>query len=184
MKIHIGSILYHRYANLTELNTLLTHIQSHTLTLLSSSPACDWHKTCQKYTENHFSTHSFLATAFLNIYTTFLTLRAHFRALSTLTHTNIEPPTSTYICDETMRNKGVLMCGVPGAGGFDAIFAVVIGEENVKEVEKTWREMSERGEKGNEVKIERLPVSVQRKEEAGVQIAKVNVDVDSWSLHA
>jgi hypothetical protein len=39
----------------------------------------------------------------------------------------IEPPSQTKLLDACMDVPGVLMAGVPGAGGFDAIFVVVVG---------------------------------------------------------
>ncbi|RRT67526.1 hypothetical protein BHE74_00011021 [Ensete ventricosum] len=36
-----------------------------------------------------------------------------------------------------MNSDGVLLAGVPGAGGFDAVFAIILGEAN-KSVGKTW----------------------------------------------
>lgn len=40
----------------------------------------------------------------------------------------IEPESQTQLLDATMYMEGVLLAGVPGAGGFDAIFAIIIGE--------------------------------------------------------
>lgn len=36
-----------------------------------------------------------------------------------------------------MNLEGVLLAGVPGAGGYDAIFAITLGESD-KTVSKTW----------------------------------------------
>lgn len=49
----------------------------------------------------------------------------------------IEPESQTQLLDETMNVEGVLLAGVPGAGGFDAIFAVTLGESSSK-VTKVW----------------------------------------------
>ena len=49
----------------------------------------------------------------------------------------IEPNTQTQLLDTTMELEGVLLAGVPGAGGFDAIFAVTLGESGDK-VSKEW----------------------------------------------
>ncbi|KAJ7521691.1 hypothetical protein O6H91_19G063900 [Diphasiastrum complanatum] len=50
----------------------------------------------------------------------------------------IEPPSQRALLDETMNIRGVLFAGVPGAGGFDAVFAVVIGASTRDIVEKEW----------------------------------------------
>ncbi|CAN1259729.1 Phosphomevalonate kinase, peroxisomal, partial [Linum perenne] len=39
----------------------------------------------------------------------------------------IEPESQTKLLDSTMNMEGVLLAGVPGAGGFDAVFAVTLG---------------------------------------------------------
>lgn len=39
----------------------------------------------------------------------------------------IEPESQTQLLDFTMNMEGVLFAGVPGAGGFDAVFAVTLG---------------------------------------------------------
>ncbi|KAL2608856.1 hypothetical protein R1flu_027429 [Riccia fluitans] len=50
----------------------------------------------------------------------------------------LEPPVQTELLDHTMRMNGVLFAGVPGAGGFDAVFAVTLGEGSRKRVEEEW----------------------------------------------
>lgn len=49
----------------------------------------------------------------------------------------IEPESQTQFLDSTMNLEGVLLAGVPGAGGYDAIFAITLGESN-NAVIKTW----------------------------------------------
>ena len=39
----------------------------------------------------------------------------------------IEPESQSELLDATMNMEGVLLAGVPGAGGFDAVFAVTLG---------------------------------------------------------
>jgi len=52
----------------------------------------------------------------------------------------IEPPEQTELANLTMNIKGVLIAGVPGAGGKDAIFAILINaDKSVRdEVEEAW----------------------------------------------
>lgn len=38
----------------------------------------------------------------------------------------IEPESQTRLLDATMSMEGVLLAGVPGAGGFDAVFAIIL----------------------------------------------------------
>ncbi len=52
----------------------------------------------------------------------------------------IEPESQTKLADATMEIPGVLCCGVPGAGGEDAIFAIAVHHVAVKKVETLWRD--------------------------------------------
>lgn len=49
----------------------------------------------------------------------------------------IEPESQTHLLDATMSMEGVLLAGVPGAGGFDAIFAITLGNSS-SHVIKSW----------------------------------------------
>ena len=50
----------------------------------------------------------------------------------------IEPDEQTKLCDATLEIPGVLTAGVPGAGGQDAIFAIVLCQETRSRVENLW----------------------------------------------
>lgn len=50
----------------------------------------------------------------------------------------IEPPIQTKLLDETMKVNGVLLAGVPGAGGYDAVFAITLGQSPRDQVEQEW----------------------------------------------
>jgi len=49
----------------------------------------------------------------------------------------IEPESQTRLLDATMDTEGVLLAGVPGAGGFDAVFAITLGDSSTN-LTKTW----------------------------------------------
>ncbi|KAJ1379455.1 Ribosomal protein S5 domain 2-type fold [Sesbania bispinosa] len=53
----------------------------------------------------------------------------------------IEPESQTQLLDATMNLEGVLLAGVPGAGGFDAVFAVTLGDSN-SNVTKIWSSLN------------------------------------------
>ncbi|XP_031391709.1 phosphomevalonate kinase, peroxisomal [Punica granatum] len=53
----------------------------------------------------------------------------------------IEPETQTRLLDATMGMEGVLLAGVPGAGGFDAVFAVTLGESK-HNLTKAWSSLN------------------------------------------
>ncbi|KAJ1568651.1 phosphomevalonate kinase, partial [Cladochytrium tenue] len=60
---------------------------------------------------------------------TFQQVRAGLRKMSELAKVPVEPPEQTRLLDACLGVRGVVMAGVPGAGGFDAIFVVVVEEE-------------------------------------------------------
>jgi len=87
----------------------------------------------------------------------------------------IEPPQQTALANDTMEEPGVIAAGVPGAGGFDALFAVIIskdgggGEEVIDvrgRVEKRWLLFGNKGltplplheGRGLEVKINKIMI--------------------------
>ena len=74
----------------------------------------------------------------------------------------IEPAKLTPLLDATMALPGVIVSGCPGAGGYDAVFALVVevsGSENTERVEKFW-------ESYQGLSIVALPV---REDHVGVQ---------------
>ncbi|KAH7479013.1 hypothetical protein PRIC1_009432 [Phytophthora ramorum] len=66
--------------------------------------------------------------------------RGLMREMGTSAGVPIEPPEQTAILDETMKIPGVLVAGVPGAGGYDAICVVVLHERVLQAVEDLWVE--------------------------------------------
>lgn len=68
----------------------------------------------------------------------------------------IEPPVQTKLVDATSALPGVLCTGVPGAGGVDAVFAIVIhpdAEGGVRDLWASWvvREASAKSNDGGAV---------------------------------
>lgn len=47
----------------------------------------------------------------------------------------------TRLLDTTMAMDGVLLAGVPGAGGFDAVFAITMGDSS-NNVTKAWNSLN------------------------------------------
>ena len=68
----------------------------------------------------------------------FLEARKGLAEMGKLANVSIEPSEQTELCDCTMQELGVLAAGVPGAGGFDAIFALVLTDEAAQRVETLW----------------------------------------------
>ncbi|XP_077234915.1 phosphomevalonate kinase, peroxisomal-like [Tasmannia lanceolata] len=66
-----------------------------------------------------------------------LQIRFHMQQMGKAAGVPIEPKSQTQLLDATMNMEGVLLAGVPGAGGFDAIFTVTLGESGGN-VTKAW----------------------------------------------
>ncbi|KAI8618202.1 Phosphomevalonate kinase [Chytriomyces sp. MP71] len=74
----------------------------------------------------------------------FLNVRHHLRTMSALANVPIEPPSQTRLLNSIAALPGIIMTGVPGAGGFDAIFVLVIDTPgNAEAVEGVWAQWSE-----------------------------------------
>ncbi|KAL6536362.1 hypothetical protein OROGR_012934 [Orobanche gracilis] len=59
-----------------------------------------------------------------------LSIRCNMRKMGEAAGIPIEPESQTRLLDTTMNTEGVLLAGVPGAGGFDAVFAVTLGNSS------------------------------------------------------
>ncbi|XP_030511456.2 phosphomevalonate kinase, peroxisomal [Rhodamnia argentea] len=70
-----------------------------------------------------------------------LGIRNLMRSMGQAAGVPIEPESQTRLLDATMGIEGVLLAGVPGAGGFDAIFAVTLGDSNQNLV-KAWSSLN------------------------------------------
>ncbi|KAI8582284.1 hypothetical protein K450DRAFT_228231 [Umbelopsis ramanniana AG] len=81
----------------------------------------------------------------LRLYENFENVRRLIRDMSEKSNVPIEPSEQTKLLDACMDRPGVIMAGVPGAGGYDAIFCITLSDEasaQVEEVWRTWTEMS------------------------------------------
>jgi len=65
-------------------------------------------------------------------------VRHYLKRMGECASVDIEPPTQTRLIDATMMIPGVLIGGVPGAGGFDAIFALTLSQESIQQIERLW----------------------------------------------
>jgi phosphomevalonate kinase len=67
-----------------------------------------------------------------------LEVRSILRQIGEAAGVPIEPEPQTRILDVTMNMEGVLLAGVPGAGGFDALFAITLGSSARDRVAYAW----------------------------------------------
>ncbi|XAR70692.1 Phosphomevalonate kinase [Bertholletia excelsa] len=70
-----------------------------------------------------------------------LEIRCHMRLMGEAAGIPIEPESQTRLLDTTMNMEGVILAGVPGAGGFDAVFAVILGDSSSK-LTKAWSSLN------------------------------------------
>ncbi|XP_057728710.1 phosphomevalonate kinase, peroxisomal [Arachis stenosperma] len=70
-----------------------------------------------------------------------LGIRYRMRLMGEAAGVPIEPESQTKLLDATLNLEGVLLAGVPGAGGFDAVFAVTLGDSS-SNVTKTWSSLN------------------------------------------
>lgn len=78
------------------------------------------------------------AELLLAVRSSFTALRACLKKMGEQAGVPIEPWSQTLLANATMALPGVLLAGVPGAGGEDAIFAIVLHESARQEVETLW----------------------------------------------
>jgi len=94
-------------------------------------------RRCSQMDCNDWSINDPIVTLLLKMRKEFHDIRNGLRHIGELAGVPVEPACQQILCDGTMKQPGVLICGVPGAGGFDAIFAIVI-EDAQRNVEKYW----------------------------------------------
>lgn len=94
--------------------------------------------TCDKWMEQAANTHQeAIVKSLLGAREAVFQIRFHMRKMGQAAGVPIEPESQTQLLDATMNMKGVLLAGVPGAGGFDAIFVVTLGESS-NNVAEAW----------------------------------------------
>ncbi|CEG81497.1 hypothetical protein RMATCC62417_15694 [Rhizopus microsporus] len=70
-------------------------------------------------------------------------VRSLLRKMGDASDVPIEPKEQTRLLDTCMQVPGVVMAGVPGAGGYDAIFCIVLSDAAKQEVRKVWQSWKE-----------------------------------------
>ncbi|CAA0838245.1 GHMP kinase family protein [Striga hermonthica] len=70
-----------------------------------------------------------------------ISIRTNMRKMGEAAGIPIEPESQTHLLDTTMNTEGALLAGVPGAGGFDAVFAITLGASS-SNVVKVWSSLN------------------------------------------
>ncbi|CAM9218971.1 unnamed protein product [Chrysoparadoxa australica] len=68
----------------------------------------------------------------------FAAARVMLRNIGEVAGVPIEPSEQTELVNATLALPGVLCAGVPGAGGYDAVFAVTLGRNAMQKVQELW----------------------------------------------
>ncbi|CAM6083261.1 unnamed protein product [Calypogeia fissa] len=123
-------------AGLSHLNYLAqNHEEAYhaAVNLCSTSRAQEWEKVWESYPEGNE-----IVAALVETRNAFTKVRSGLQLLGEKAGVPIEPPIQTELLDETMKITGVLLAGVPGAGGYDAVFAITLGQVARDQVELEW----------------------------------------------
>ncbi|KAI9302541.1 hypothetical protein BJ944DRAFT_242258, partial [Cunninghamella echinulata] len=96
-------------------------------------PVSQWEKI-----QDHTKVHQFL----IELAADFTKVRHLLQKMSQATNVPIEPSEQTQLLDQCMEVPGTIMAGVPGAGGYDAIFCIVLSEEAKDGVHRIWEQWS------------------------------------------
>ncbi len=89
--------------------------------------------------EDNFSSEYVVAGLLFRLREQFKSARQLLKEMGDKAGVPIEPDSQTKLADATMALPGVLCCGVPGAGGEDAIFSISVHDLAAKKVETLWR---------------------------------------------
>ncbi|KAK5582244.1 hypothetical protein RB653_003827 [Dictyostelium firmibasis] len=114
------------------------------LSQFGNIPQSDWESSISNNNNNNNNNNNEEESLFFsNIGKTLITIRGSFlkirslmREMGKIADVPLEPIEQTELADETMSINGCIAAGVPGAGGFDALFAIVI--TNQDEIKNCW----------------------------------------------
>ncbi|KAJ8327498.1 phosphomevalonate kinase [Batrachochytrium dendrobatidis] len=107
--------------------------------LCATTTAASWHTLLESESLDHYPTVQKLE----RISALYQEIRGCLCNMSSLSGAPIEPPEQTKLLDACMEIPGVLMCGVPGAGGYDAIFCIVLSNTSKQRVHALWKSWTE-----------------------------------------
>ncbi|XP_054775736.1 phosphomevalonate kinase, peroxisomal-like isoform X4 [Prosopis cineraria] len=112
------------------------------VTLLLGEPGTGGSSTPSMWIEQAFEPNKeAVVNALLGAKDAMLLIRSLMRKMGEAAGVPIEPESQTRLLDATMKLEGVMLAGVPGAGGFDAIFAVILGDSS-KNVTQVWSSLN------------------------------------------
>lgn len=99
--------------------------------------SCSMYKSEKWLGQFSQASHVEIVKALLGARDAMLKIRCNMRQMGEAAGIPIEPESQTRLLDMTMDTDGVLLAGVPGAGGFDAVFAITLSNSS-SNLTKTW----------------------------------------------
>ncbi|KAH6562229.1 hypothetical protein BASA50_004868 [Batrachochytrium salamandrivorans] len=131
------------------------------MAICSEIPAASWKSLLAQDTHKSSDTIHKL----VSIHSIHQEIRECLRKMSEMSGAPIEPIEQTRLLDACMKVPGVLMGGVPGAGGYDAIYCIVLSDvarDGVCKVWHSWTEMEVvpllQGESQNGLRCSKIPL--------------------------
>ncbi|KAI8097953.1 ribosomal protein S5 domain 2-type protein [Gilbertella persicaria] len=101
-------------------------------------------ETCAQLKTTEWHTVSgLIAEEMVRLVNGFANVRSLLQKMSKLSEVPIEPQEQTQLLNECMNVPGVVMAGVPGAGGYDAIFCIVLSDQSKRDVRQVWQSWKE-----------------------------------------
>ena len=117
--------LYNLFTELqTKMNAMDSQEIQKTLHVLSTTSADQWQEANNASSE--------LSSQIAAIREAFFESRSLLKAMGEVANVPVEPDEQTSLADATMDIPGVIAAGVPGAGGFDALFSLYIKGETTE----------------------------------------------------
>lgn len=134
----------HLFNEINKLNEIIIDTFFEILDLQESYKEYDQYRnhyatlTSKEILELNESSDQYLLPRLKLIIQTFGCVRNYLKELTERTQTPIEPQEISDILDEMMNIKGVIMAGAPGAGGYDAIYSILLDESCYSNLENMW----------------------------------------------
>jgi len=112
--------------------------------LSAVGPSTEYDDALERIASSNWTATSQTMTEFIHLKQHFVEIRAKMREMSSRADVPVEPPEQTRLLDACYALPGVICGGVPGAGGFDAIFLLVVDRPDVVQgVRACWQAWSE-----------------------------------------
>jgi len=153
--------LYQSFESLNELFTSNQEKYQNSVKNLSEQSYDDWLLSSDD-----------LAKAFINIRQLFNKARSYLKRMGEGAGIEIEPDVQTNLADASQAIPGVLCAGVPGAGGIDAIYAIVLSKEARNRVEKVWSLWGQDDTRNQQTMVCPLILNAEGINNGGVRIEK------------